>query len=165
MYFCYLVIISPWKRVWPLLEQTRIPFIQGCFVLSLLKNCPMVLEKIFGFSQCIFAISQLSPLGKGHGPLFEQTTGGISFTQECFVPSLVEIGLMVLEKKVLNFISVFPLFHNYPPWKRPWPFNWINLNPLHQRMLWAKFGRYWPSDSWQEDENAKKFTDRRTEKR
>ena len=101
--------------MWPLFEQTRIPFTQGCFVPSLLENGPMVLEKIFGFGQCIFAISQLSPLGKGHGPLFEQTINRISFTQECFVPSLVEIGPMVLEKKVLNFISVFPLFRNYLP--------------------------------------------------
>ena len=38
----------------------------------------------------------LSPLGKERGPSFEQTW--ISFTQGCFVPSLVEIGLVVLEK-------------------------------------------------------------------
>ena len=32
------------------------------------------------------------------GPSFEQNY--ISFTQECFVPSLVEIGPVVLEKKI-----------------------------------------------------------------
>ena len=37
-----------------------------------------------------FAISQLSPLGKGQGPSFQQTW--IPFTQGCFVPSLVENG-------------------------------------------------------------------------
>ena len=34
---------------------------------------PMVLKKIFIVCQCIFAISLLSPLGKGQGPSFEQT--------------------------------------------------------------------------------------------
>ena len=43
-----------------------------------------------------FIISLLSSLGKGRGPSFEQTW--ISFTQGCFVPSLVEIGPVLLEK-------------------------------------------------------------------
>ena len=35
-------------------------------------------------------------------------------TQGCFLPSLVEIGSVVLEKRILfNFINVFSLFHNY----------------------------------------------------
>ena len=58
----------------------------------------MVLEiKIFKFSH-IFAISLLSPLGDGRGPSFEQTLN--HFTQECFVLSLVEIGAVVLGKKM-----------------------------------------------------------------
>ena len=52
----------------------------------------------FNFRQCIFAISWLSPGGKGRGPSFGQTW--IIFTQGCFVPSLVENGRVVLEKKV-----------------------------------------------------------------
>ena len=68
----------------------------------------MVLEKkIFKFRQCIFAISQLSPLGRGQGLSFEHN--GIPFTQGCFVSSLVEIGRVVLEKK-----EIFILIHfNY----------------------------------------------------
>ena len=38
------------------------------------------------------------PLLKGRGPSFEQTR--IPITQEYFVPSLVEIGPVVLEKKM-----------------------------------------------------------------
>ena len=50
----------------------------------------MVLEKkILKLRQCFFAISLLSLLVKGRGPSFEQNW--ISFTQECFVPSLVEM--------------------------------------------------------------------------
>ena len=39
-------------------------------------------------------------------------------------------------------------------WKRTGPFIWTNLNPIHQRMLCAKFGWNWPRGSG-EDENVK----------
>ena len=59
----------------------------------------VVLEiRIFQFRQCIFAFSSLSPLGKGQGPSFKQTR--IAFTRGGFVPSLVEIGPVVHEKKM-----------------------------------------------------------------
>ena len=47
------------------------------------------------------------------GPSFEQTL--IPFTQGCFVPSLVKIGPMVLEKKISKFANVFSLYRNYLP--------------------------------------------------
>ena len=50
------------------------------------------------FWRSIFTISQLSSLWKGLGLSFEQTW--VPFTWECFVPSLVEIGTVVLEKKL-----------------------------------------------------------------
>ena len=40
------------------------------------------------------------PLGRRCGSLFEETC--IPFTQGCFVSSLVEIGLVVLEKKIFK---------------------------------------------------------------
>ena len=45
-----------------------------------------------------FFVSLLSPFGKGDSPSFEQTWI-IHSTQGCFVPSLVEIGPVVLAKK------------------------------------------------------------------
>ena len=75
----------------PSFKQTWIPITQGCFVPSLVESGPVVLKKkIFKVGQCIFAISLLSPLGKGHGLSFVQTW--IPITQGCFLPSLVEIG-------------------------------------------------------------------------
>ena len=44
-----------------------------------------------------------------NGPLFEQTW--IPFNQGCIVPSLVEIGPVVLE--IFEFVSIFSLFLNY----------------------------------------------------
>ena len=76
--------------------------------------------------------------------------------------------------------KIFSIYFRYiaiiSPWKRVWPFIWINLNLLHPRMLcakcgwnWpcgfcAKFGWNWPSGSWGEDENGERLrTDGRTD--
>ena len=58
--------------------------------------------------------SLLSPLVKGKCPSFEQTL--IPSTQGCFVPSLVEIGSVILEMKILkNAVKVVSLFRNHLP--------------------------------------------------
>ena len=58
-------------------------------------------------------------------------------------------------------------FHHFViiyPWKRAGSFIWTNLNPLHPRMLCAKFGWNWPSGSGEEDEHVKSLqTDRQTD--
>ena len=68
-----------------------------------------------------------------------------------------------------DFLISSMYFHYFviiSPWKRAGPFIWTNLNPLHPRMLCAKFGWYWPSISGEEDENVKSLqTDRQTDRR
>ena len=99
MYFHYFIIISPWKRVGPFIWTNLNPLHPGILCASLVEIGPVVLEKkIFKSCQCIFTISLLSPLWEGRGPSFEHTW--IPFTQGYFVPSLVEIGPVVLEKKM-----------------------------------------------------------------
>ena len=44
----------------------------------------------------------------------------------------------------------FHYFLIISPWKRAGPFIWTNLNPLHPRMLCAKFGWNWLSGSGEE---------------
>ena len=88
---------------------------------------------------------------KSPGPSFEQTL--ISFTQGCFVPSLVEIGPLVLDFQ--NSFMYFRYFVIISPWKRAWPFIWLNSNLLHPRMLCAKFGWNWSRGSGEEEENVK----------
>ena len=69
-------------------------------------------KKILKFLRCIFAISLLSPLEKGRALYLNKHES--SFTQECVVPSLVEIDPVVLEKKrYFNFVHVFSLFRYY----------------------------------------------------
>ena len=55
------------------------------------------------------------------------------------MPSLVEPGPPVLGEKVWQCIFAILFFF---PWKRDWII-WTNLNPLHPRMLCAKFGCSW----------------------
>ena len=86
--------------------------------------------------------------------LFEKP--GVPFTQSCFVPSLVEIGLVVVEKKIFN--HAFSLFCYYLPLERAWPFILRNLNPYPTRMLWGKSDWNWPSGSGEDED------DRRSEK-
>ena len=53
-----------------------------------------------------------------------------------------------------NFLISSMCLHYFviiSPWKRAGPFNWTNMNPLHPRMLCAKFGWNWPSGSGEED--------------
>ena len=57
------------------------------------------------FLSMYFLYFILSPFGKGCGPSFEQTY--ITFTWGCFVPSLVEIGSVVREKKILKIPSMY----------------------------------------------------------
>ena len=81
---------------------------------------------------------------------------------------LVEFGPVILEKKMLcakfgwNWSSAsgedflytsmyFRYFVIISPWNRAGPFIWTNLNPLHPRMLCAKFGWNWLSGSGEED--------------
>ena len=90
-------------------------------MLSLIEISPAVLEKkTFKFWQCIFAISLLSPFEKWLGHSFEQTL--IAFTDGNFVPSLVEIGPVVLEKNIFNFVNVLSLLRNYQPLEKAEPF-------------------------------------------
>ena len=117
--FWYFVKISPWKERNPSFEETWIPFTQGCIVPTLVEFGPVILEKItFPIKQqCIFAISYLSPLRKRQSPLFQQNW--IPFTERQFMPSLVEIGPVVLEKKILKiFQCIFAISWLSPNGKR-----------------------------------------------
>ena len=49
------------------------------------------------------------------------------FTEGCFVPSLVEIGQVVLENGFLKSMY-FWYFLIISPWKRAWPFIWAKSN-------------------------------------
>ena len=75
------------------------------------------------FSICCFYF----PLEKGQGPSFERNW--TFFTQGCSVPSLVEIGPVVLENKsslYFHYVAIISLWQ-----ARAWTLIWTNLNHFH----------------------------------
>ena len=92
-------LLTLWELNCSSFEQTWILISQEGIMPSLVEICPVVLEKkIFKSCQFIFNYFPIiSPL-EGRGPSFEQIW--IPFTQGHFVPNLVKIGPVVLEKKM-----------------------------------------------------------------
>ena len=128
----------------PSFGQTWIPFTQGCFVPSFVEISLVILEKWSSkVCQCIFAISLLSPLGNRKDPSFEQKW--IPLTQGFFVPKLLDIGPVVLEKRVFKVCqSNFFISISSPLGKGRGPL-------FEKKMLCAKFGWNWPTGSGEED--------------
>jgi hypothetical protein len=75
-------------------------------------------EKIFQWPRQIFAFLWLSPLWRGPGPLLVQFK--MPFTRGWFAPSFIEIGVLVLEKKIFFNINIckygFPYCGPPGPW-------------------------------------------------
>ena len=97
MYFSCFVYISPWNRTGALhlnkLESLS-PKDALCQVwLNLVQW--FLRGDFFYFVNVFFLFCNYLPLEKGECPSFEQTW--IPFTQGCFVPSSVVIGLLVFE--------------------------------------------------------------------
>ena len=104
-------------------------------------NCIFKQEATWAMS-LTWKILLWSPCRKEHGPSFEETY--ILFTKGCFVPSLVEIGPVVLEEKIFKICPWFLLFRNLPS-EMGMALCLNNLNSRHPMMLCAKFGWNWPS--------------------
>ena len=83
---------------------------------------------------------------KGRGPSFEHTW--IPYNQGCFVPSLEEIGPVVLEKKIFKISQFISLCRNYLPLEKGGAFH---LNKLESTspidalcQVWLKLAqRFW----------------------
>ena len=104
------------------------------------KISSMVFKKILKFHQCILAFSLLSPLGKRWSPFYKVWTNFISDYPRMLCAKLVEIGSLVLEK-ILNFINVFLLYHNYLPLEKGKAFNLNNLEILKMWKVYRQTDR------------------------
>ena len=108
------------------------------------KSHEIGLIVIFKKHQCIFTILLIISLWKRLTPSFEQSW--IRFTKGCLVLSLVEIFSVVLEEEMKISSMNFPYFDIISPWRREWPFVWIDFTPLHPRMpcqvWWTLFHWY-----------------------
>ena len=100
---CY-VIISLWKRT---LSLTWISFTQECFVPILSETGSV--EEIFKFQHCVFAILNYLPLEKAMA-FFFFLTNLIPHHPKMFLPSLIDIGPVVMEKKILKYCKYRQIF-------------------------------------------------------
>jgi hypothetical protein len=121
------------------------------FHVNLSYSGSVVLEgKKIQWTHQMFAYLWLSCLWRRSRPLFVQFK--IPFTQGSFVPSLIEIGLLVLEIflsiQTHNIMNMF-----FPIVAPPDPLGtmvWTNMN-LQVRKLSCKYDWFWLSCSWKED--------------
>ena len=128
MYSCNFVIIPHCKKVWP-----------GMLFAKFGWNW-FYRRRFLNFRYLVI----ISPW-KRAGPFV-----WINFTQGWFVLSIIEIGWLVLERKIFKLVNLH-YFVIMSPWKRAGPFIWTNLNPLHPKILCAKFGWNWPTGSVEDD--------------
>jgi len=89
---------------------------------------------------------------KRPAPLFEQIW--IPILQACFLPSLVEIGQVVLEKKIFCAFPYIILCKSLSPWggaiHDPRDLIWTNLNLLAPRVLHTIYQCIPAGGSWEE---------------
>ena len=151
MYFRYFVIISPWKRaghfIWKKLES---PWPKDALCQVWLKLVQWFWRRRFlNFVNVFSLFRNYLPLEKG-GPFICSNLNPLQPRMLC-----AKSGWNWLsgsgEEVFLISSMYFHYFQIIFPWKRAGPFIWIKLNPLHPRMLCAKFGWNWPSGSGEED--------------
>ena len=71
---------------------------------------------------------------------------------DAFCQNWLKLAQWFWRRRFQNFINVyFHFFIIISPRKRAGSFIWTKLNPLHPKMLCAKFGWNWPSSSGEED--------------
>ena len=103
--FSYLAITPPlWRKMWPFILPYLITLYPRILCAKFGWNDPVVLEKSF---KSYLYISIIIFLKRGQGSSFEWNWRPV--TQGCSVPSLVEIGLVVL----MEVMNVFSLFDYY----------------------------------------------------
>jgi hypothetical protein len=144
-------IVAPSDPRGPWFQETWIYIISQSFHVNMTYSGSVFLEKkIFKWPHPIFAFLWLSPLWRGPGPFFEQFR--VPFTQEWFMPSLIEIGLLVLEKKIYFNISICKYGFPYcGPSRPPGTMMWTILNLHYIRKLSYKYDLFWLTGSGEED--------------
>ena len=134
-HFAHLRNIPSYKQVWAkqwLNNRVSWKLLSALYpkdAVCLVESGPVVIERGILKSYHCVSLCYLSFIfrWKECGPSFEQIW--IPFSQKCFVPSLVEIAWPSGSKKRSMY------FRYYLPLRKVW----TNLNPIHLKMLCAKF--------------------------
>ena len=148
MYFRFFVIIPPWRWAGPFIST-------NLRMSSSHKNalCQVWLKlaqrfwwkRFFIFVNVISLFRNYLPWEKGRGLLLNKLES--SSPQNALCQVWLKLTLWFWRRRGCFFISskYFPLFRNYLPLEKDVALHLINLNPLHTKMLCAKFGWNWSS--------------------
>ena len=157
MYFCNFVIISHWKRagpfIWTNLNPLYLRMLCAKFCQVWLKLAQWFWKENFQISPMYFRYFVIIFPFKRAWPFIWANLNPPS-SKDDFCKVWWKLVRWFWRSWFSNFVNVFLLFRTYviiSHWKRAGPFTWTNLNPLHPRMLCAKFGWNWLSGSGEED--------------
>jgi hypothetical protein len=132
------------------LDHIASKFLKSFHVNMTYSDSVVLEKKSFKWSHPIFALLWLSPLCRGPGPLFEQFR--IHVTERWFVSSLIEIVLLVLEKKIFSIKTYVNMV--FPIVGPSWPLGtmmWTILNLHYIRKLSCIYDLFWLSGFGEED--------------
>ena len=130
-----------------------IPFTQGCFVPSLVGSGE---KDFFNFINVFLLCRYYFPLEKAGAVYLNKLTPLSPKDALCQV--WLKLSHWFCWRRfffisLMRFCYIVIIF----PWKTAGSFIWTNLNPLHPRMLCAKFGWNWLDGSWEQHKNVKSF--------
>ena len=152
MYFRYVVIFPPWKRagsfIWTNLNPLHPRMLCAKFGWNWLSGSGEedFFKKFFKVFSLVRNYLPLEKRGARHMNKLESPS-----PKDALCQVWLKLAQWFWRGRFLNFVNEFSLFRNYLPLEKGGPFIWTNLNPLHPRMLCAKFGWNWPSGSGEED--------------
>ena len=140
MYFHLIIIFSPWKMaghfLWTNLNPLHPRMLCAKFGWNWLSGSGE--EDFLNFDYVFSLFHNYLPLA---GPFIWTNLNPLQLGIHC-----AKFGWNWLsgsgEEDFFNFVNEFLLFRNYLPLEKVEPFIWTNLNPLHSRMLCAKFGSF-----------------------
>ena len=153
MYYCYVRIISPWKRVWSFIwkknhNQNPKMLCAKCGWNSLSGSW----EKDFWISSMYFCYFIIISAWKMAWPFIWIYLNSHHPRMLC-----AKLVLCCFWRRYFNFVNVILLFRYYLPLEKAMTLQLKNLNPLHPRMLCAMFGWIWLRRLGEEDEMWKVY--------
>ena len=152
MYFRYLVIISPWKRVGAFIWTNLNSLHPRMHCAKFCWNRPSGSgEEYFLISSMYFFYLVIISPWKRAGSFIWTNLYPLHPRMHCvnWYGGSGEEDFLILS--IFIIIIFFCYLVIISPWKRAGPFTWTNLNSNDPRLHCAKFGWNWPCASGEED--------------
>ena len=137
MYFCYFVIISPWKGLEPFIWTNPLHWrlLWTNFKLKLAQWFGE--EDFFNFVNEFLLFHNYLPLEKYRTLHFNKLES--PSPKDALSHVWLKLAQWFWRRRLLNFVNVFLLFHNYLPLEKGGALHLNNLESPSSRKLCAKF--------------------------